>query len=454
MRIRIEKDELGEVVMPAEVYYGIHTYRAKENFQISKRPICRQMIKGLATVKKAAAYANYDAGLISKEIRDVIALCCDEILNGRLHGQFVTDLIQGGAGFGMNMNANEVIANRANEMLGHEKGEYYPVHPIDHVNLCQSTNDVIATAGRIAALRLSKKLIVEMKKLRDAYIQKAEEFRDAYTIARTHLIESGPISFGTIFDSLANSIERDIVKLEAANKGLLELPLGGTITGTGFNANVVYRQKVCTYGAKFTSEKFYQSSNMVDTTRHIDAFVWMSSALKLFAINLNKVANDFRLMSTIIGNITIPRVQAGSTNYPGRSIPVILEMVNQVVYYIEGNDLTIARSAESGELELNNTLPIVLACLFESLNFVRRTIATLRSKVVEEIKVNETTINQIQENNMFVAYITSEVGYHRCLEIVNSCDEASIADYVVKEGIMTKEHVDDILDIIHNKSKV
>ena len=193
---------------------------------------------------------------------------------------------------------------------------------------------------------------------------------------------------------------------------------------------------------------------MVDTTRHIDAFVWMSSALKLFAINLNKVANDFRLMSTIIGNITIPRVQAGSTNYPGRSIPVILEMVNQVVYYIEGNDLTIARSAESGELELNNTLPIVLACLFESLNFVRRTIATLRSKVVEEIKVNETTINQIQENNMFVAYITSEVGYHRCLEIVNSCDEASIASYVIKEGIMTKEHVNDILDIIHNKSKV
>lgn len=451
MRLRIEKDELGEVVIPAELYYGIHTYRAKENFQISKRPICRQMIKGLATVKKAAAYANYDAGLISKEIRDAISLCCDEILNGRLHGQFVTDLIQGGAGFGMNMNANEVIANRANEMLGHEKGEYYPVHPIDHVNLCQSTNDVIATAGRIAALRLSKKLIVEMKKLKDAYLAKAEEYRETFTIARTHLIESGPISFGTIFDSLANSIQRDINKLEAANKELLELPLGGTVTGTGFNANQIYSEKVCGYVARFTSEKFYQSKNMVDTTRHIDAFVWMSAALKLFAINLNKVANDFRLMSTLIGNVTIPRVQAGSTNYPGRSIPVILEMVNQVVYYIEGNDLTIARSAESGELELNNTLPIVLACLFESLNFVRRTVATLRSKVVEVIQVNDAEITQVQENNMFAAYISSEIGYHRCLEIVNECDEPSLAQYVIKNKIIDEDRVNKILDIIHNR---
>ena len=451
MRVRVERDELGEIVIPAEVYYGIHTYRAKENFQISKRPICRQMIKGLAIVKKAAAHANYDAGLITKEVRDVISLCCDEILNGRLHGQFVTDLIQGGAGFGMNMNANEVIANRANEMLGHEKGEYYPVHPIDHVNLCQSTNDVIATAGRIAALRLSKKLIVEMKKLKDAYLIKAEEFKDDITIARTHLIESGPISFGTIFASLANSIERDTIKLETATKNLLEIPLGGTITGTGFKANEVYSKNVCTYVAKFTGEKFYQSANLVDTTRHIDAFVWMSAALKLFAINLNKVANDFRLMSTIIGNISIPRVQAGSTNYPGRSIPVILEMVNQVVYYIEGNDLTIARSAESGELELNNTLPIVLACLFESLNFVRRTVATLRSKVVEEIKVNKTSINQVQENNMFVAYIANEVGYHRCLEIVDRCQGSSIAQYVIDEGIMPKERVKEILDIIHNR---
>ena len=451
MRTRVERDELGEVLLPQEVYYGIHTYRAKENFQISKRPICRQMIKGLAIVKKSAAYANYDAGLISLKIRDAISLCCDEILNGRLHGQFVTDLIQGGAGFGMNMNANEVIANRANEMLGHEKGEYYPVHPIDHVNLCQSTNDVVATAGRIATLRLAKKLIVEMKKLKEEYLLKAQEFKDAFTIARTHLIESGPISFGTIFESLANSIERDTSKLEAATKGLLELPLGGTITGTGFNANEIYSEKVCTYVAKFTGEKFYQSKNLVDTTRHIDAFVWMSSALKLFAINLNKVANDFRIMSTIIGNITIPRVQAGSTNYPGRSIPVILEMVNQVVYYIEGNDLTIARSAESGELELNNTLPIVLACLFESLNFVRRTIATLRSKVVEKIEVNETTITQIQENNMFVAYISSEVGYHRCLEVVSKCKGPSIAKYVVDEGIIDEARVKEILDIIHNR---
>ena len=444
MRVRIERDELGEVVLPAEVYYGIHTYRAKENFQISKRPICRQMIKGLATVKKAAAYANYDAGLITKEIRDAISLCCDEILNGRLHGQFVTDLIQGGAGFGMNMNANEVIANRANEMLGHEKGEYYPIHPIDHVNLCQSTNDVIATAGRIAALRLAKKLIVEMKKLKEAYLIKAEEFKNAYTIARTHLIESGPISFGTIFNSLANSTQRDIDKLEIATKGLLELPLGGTVTGTGFNANNIYSEKVCTYVAKFTSEKFYQSNNLVDTTRHIDAFVWMSSSLKMFAINLNKVANDFRLMSTIIGNVKIPRVQAGSTNYPGRSIPVILEMVNQVVYYIEGNDLTIARSAESGELELNNTLPIVLACLFESLNFVRRTIYTLRVKAIEAIEVNETNITQIQENNMFVAYIANEVGYHKCLELIDECKNSSIAQYVIDNNIMDKERVNDI----------
>lgn len=445
MRFRIEKDDLGERHVPAEAYYGIQTLRSKENFQISKRPISRQMIKALATVKKAAAHANLDAGYISKEICDAISLACDEILNGRLHGQFITDLVQGGAGTSMNMNANEVIANRANEMLGSEKGKYDKVHPINHVNFCQSANDVVPTAGKIATVRLTKKLLVEMKKLANAYYDKAEKYKNVVTISKTHLLDNVPITFGQIFTALANSVERDMKKIETALSTIYEINLGGTVVGTGLNADATYVKKVVKYIAQYAGEDFYQAKNLVDSTRHLDSFAWLSSAVKCFALNINKQANDLRLMETVFKTIKLPNVQPGSTINPGKNNPVIPEMVNQVVLYMAGNDLTICNAVSAGEMEFNVYLPIILACLFENLNFIRRAIRTLREKAIEGLEVVESN-NNIIKNNALITALLPILGYDICSEVVHVAQEQnkSVIDVVIDMNLLSKEKVNEI----------
>lgn len=447
MRYRIEKDELGEMQVPAEAYYGIHTLRSKRNFQISKRPISRQMIKGLANVKKSAAMANLDAGLITKDVCEAIVLSCNEILNGRLHGQFITDLVQGGAGTSMNMNANEVIANRANEMLNSGKGKYDKVHPIDHVNLSQSANDVVPTAAKIATIRLTKKLLVEMKKLANAYRDKAKKHKDIITFSKTHLLDNVPLTFGKIFSAMGSSVERDIKKVENALSGLLEINLGGTSVGTGQNANNIYANKVIKYITEFTGEKFYRSKNPVDTTRHLDAFAWLSASIKTFALNINKHANDFRLMSTAYKTIRLPEVQPGSVAYPGKVNPVIPEMVTQVVYYMEGNDLTISRAVSSGEMELNVNLPIILACLFENLNFIRRAIRNLREKVLDGLEVLEPKEDFRNSNAVITAFLPT-LGYEKCQEIARIAkqqSEKTILEIIVENNFLTKDETEDIL---------
>ena len=445
MRFRLEKDDLGERRVPAEAYYGIQTLRSKENFQISKRPISRQMIKGLAIVKKAAAYANFDAGYISKEICEAISLACDEILNGRLHGQFITDLVQGGAGTSMNMNANEVIANRANEMLGSEKGKYDKVHPINHVNFCQSANDVVPTAGKIATIRLTKKLLVEMKKLANAYYSKAQKYKNVVTISKTHLLDNVPITFGQIFTSLGSSVERDIKKVEAALSNVLEINLGGTVVGTGLNADTTYFKKVIKYIVQYAGEDFYQAKNLVDSTRHLDCFSWLSSALKNFSLNINKHANDLRLMDSVFKTIKLPHVQPGSTINPGKNNPVIPEMVNQVVLYMAGNDLTIANAVGAGEMEFNVNLPIILACLFENLNFIRRAIRALREKAIEGLEVIESNKDVIQNNSIITAFLPI-LGYDICSEVVRVSQEngKSVIDVIIDMNLLTVEKVNEI----------
>lgn len=445
MRFRIEKDDLGELQVPAEAYYGIQTLRSKQNFQISKRPISRQMIKGLAIVKKAAAKANFDAGLLPKDISNAIMLSCDEILNGRLHGQFITDLIQGGSGTSMNMNANEVIANRANEMLGSEKGKYDKVHPIDHVNLCQSTNDVLPTAAKIATIRLTKKLIAEMKKLTNAYANKAVEYKDVLTMSKTHLTDNIPITFGQVFSAQASSIERDMKKIESTLSGLLEINLGGTITGTGFNANEIYQKKVIKYISQYSGEEFIKSKNMVDNTRHLDAFAWLSSAIKVFALNVNNHANDLRLRSSVFKTILLPEVQPGSATNPGKINPVIPEMITQTVYYIEGNDLTISRAASSGEMDYNVNAPIILACLFENIVYIRRAIRTLREKAIEGLKVIDTDYNLFDDATVITA-ILPIIGYEKARELTQIYNETKkpIIDIIEDLGIMTKEEAKEV----------
>lgn len=452
MRYRIERDALGEKQVPAEAYYGIHSLRSKENFDITKRGINRQMIKALAYIKKACAKANSDVGYLDPNKAKAIMLACDEILNGRLHGQFITDLIQGGAGTSMNMNANEVIANRANEMLGGKKGVYDLIHPLDHVNFSQSTNDVIPTAGKIAVIRQTKKLLVELKKLQNSFSQKGNEFSDIIKIGKTHLQDAAPMTLGSQFDAFAAAIGKDIKRIELAIDSLLEINIGATVIGTGINADPKYAKKAIQNIAKYTGEDFKQAKNLYDATRNIDGFLNVSSAIKVLAVNLSKIANDLRLLSSGYTNneIILPIVQAGSTIIPGKINPVVLEVVNQVAFYVFGMDATITKACEAGQLELNVYLPVVLSTLFEGLNTIRRAARTLREKAIEGMKANIPNCHQNVINcPTLVTALIPHIGYEEALNIALESKETgeSIVDVTVKKGLLTEAEVNSILNI-------
>lgn len=446
MKVRIEKDELGIKEIPQEAYYGIQTLRSKENFDIVKKPISRNMIKAIATVKKAAARANYDAGLISKEVSDAIALSCDEILNGRLHGQFITDLIQGGAGTSINMNANEVIANRANEMLGGEKGVYNFVHPIDHVNLSQSTNDVIPTAGKIAAIKLTKKLLVEMKKLANAYSTLEKKYKDVVIVSKTHLQDSVLITFGQIFKAIRHSVDRDMKNIDNAIQELYSVNMGGTIVGTGVSADPKYAKNIIKHLEEYSGEPITRAKDLVDNTRHITCFSNLSKCLMNFALNVHKNANDLRLMSCCYKTVVLPEIQSGSAMSPGKINPVVPEMLVQVVYYMEGNDLTISRSVAGGDMEFNTNMPIIFACLFENLNFIRRAIRTLREKCLEGLEVRGVEDIMSLESGI-LALLQPKLGYQKCREIVQYAGEEnnSIINVLLEHGFVTKEELESLI---------
>lgn len=447
MRYRMEKDSLGERQVPAEAYYGIETLRGKENFEITKRGICRQLIKALAIVKKAAAKANVDAGNIPDKVGKAIMLACDEILNGRLHGQFVTDLIQGGAGTSINMNANEVIANRANEILGGRKGTYEFVHPNDHVNFGQSTNDVIQTAGKIAVIKQLKKLQVELKKLHNVYLQKATEFRDIVKMGRTHLQEALPITLGQEFTAYAGALNRDMKRIDGAIDDLLEVNMGGTAIGTGLNANEKYIKKVILHLNKFSGEQVKPAKNLIDATRNLDAFGETSSVLKILATNLSKTASDLRLMASF-NEIILPNVQPGSSIMPGKYNPVIPEMVNQVCFYILGLDVTISHAIEAGQLELNVFEPIILMSLFEEITTVRRAARTFTSLAIDGLKYNEKNKYQMDNSIFLITVLTPHIGHDTACSIVNEAMNSgkTIKEIILEKQLLTESAFDLIFD--------
>lgn len=373
MRYRIEKDSIGEKQVPAEAYYGIQTLRGKENFEITKRGISRQMIKALSTIKKSAAIANNSCGYLDDDISKAIQLSCDEIINGRLHGQFITDLIQGGAGNSINMNANEVIANRANEMMGGKKGVYNFVHPLDHVNLNQSTNDVIPTAGKIAIIRQTKKLIVELKKLGNVIVSKGKEFE---------LNNLGPT-----FEAFAVCLSRDIKRIESSIESMYDINMGAFSS----DIDAKYSKKVVSCIAKFTGEPFKNPKNIFESTRNLDCFLQLSHALKLLSVNLSKMSYDLRLMAGdnlySVAEISLPKIQPGYSDISEKANTAVLEMVSQVAYFVIGMDTTISFALESAQLDVNVNLPIILCSLFDSLNYIRRASRTLKDKVFEGIKM-------------------------------------------------------------------
>lgn len=452
MRYRIERDSLGERQVPAEAYYGIETLRGKENFEITKRGICRQLIKALAIVKKAAAKANIDAGNISEKVGKAIMLACDEILNGRLHGQFVTDLIQGGAGTSINMNANEVIANRANELLGGRKGDYDFVHPNDHVNFGQSTSDVIQTAGKIAVVKQLKKLQVELKKLYNSYLDKAEEFKDVIKTGRTHLQEALPITLGQEFYAYASALNRDIKRIDTAIDALLEVNLGGTAIGTGLNANEKYCKKVILHLSKFSGEDVRIAKNLIDATRNLDAFGYASSMLKLLAIDLSKTASDLRLMASSGPNgfneIILPNVQPGSSIMPGKFNPVIPEVVNQVCFYVMGLDVTVAKAIEAGQLELNVFEPLILMSLFEEITTLRRAARTFNNLAITDLKVNPNLKYHIDNSVFLITALTPHIGYDTACSIVNEAmkENKTIKEIVLEKDLLSDSLIDEILN--------
>ncbi len=453
-KYRIETDSLGEKLVPVEAYYGIQTLRAKENFQITKQKVHKEMIKGIAISKKAAAFANYDAGMIHEEIYKAIAKACDEIISGKFYRQFITDMIQGGAGTSMNMNANEVIANRAQEILGGKKGIYDIVHPNDHVNFGQSTNDIIPTAGKIAAIKLTEKLLLEMRRLHRSYLDKANEFGGVIKMGRTHLQDAVPIRLGQEFNAFASALERDIKRIECAIKDLKILNMGATAVGTGLNANTTYIETVVKIISDFTHIDFVQADDLVDSTRNLDPFVWLSSALKTCAISLSKTANDLRLMAsgpkTGFNEINLPQMQPGSSIMPGKINPVIPEVINQVAFQVIGNDVTITKAAEAGQLELNVFEPVLFANLFETLDILRRGIRTFYRRAISGITVNkDLCVLYVERSAGIVTALAPHIGYKIAADIAKEAIRLNkpIKDLVIEKEILSKEDLDVILNI-------
>ncbi len=451
--MRLEKDFLGEREIPAEVYYGIQTVRARENFPITGYPPHREMILAISMVKKAAALANMEIGILAAKTGKAIISAAEEIIGGKLHEQFVTDVIQGGAGTSLNMNANEVIANRAGEILGGNKGVYSKVHPNNHVNMAQSTNDVFPTSIRIASLNLAADLIKVLRELADAFKRKAAEFDGIIKMGRTHLQDAVPIRLGQEFAAYARVLERDIKRIRSACDTLRVINMGATAVGTGLNADPAYIKSVCRHLHELTGLDLVRAEDLVDATQNSDAFVEMSGALKTLAVNLSKIANDLRLMASGpragLAEITLPAVQPGSSIMPGKVNPVMAELVNQVSFQVQGNDFTIALAGGAGQLELNVMEPVIVFNLLQSLDILRNVIVVFREKCIEGICANEDNCRQEVERSIgIVTAINPHVGYEVASRIAKEAltTGRSVREIVLERGILSQEELDMILN--------
>ena len=452
---RVEKDSIGAKDVPENVYYGVQSLRAAENFHITGLTMHPEFINSLAYIKKAAAITNCEAGLLDKKIAAAIVKACDEIIDGRLHDYFIVDPIQGGAGTSMNMNANEVIANPAIDILGGTKGDYSLVHPNDHVNYSQSTNDVIPTAGKMTALRLLKNLKAELFKLHEALIAKAKEFDHVIKMGRTQMQDAVPIRLGQEFQAYADAIMRDVRRMDKAMDEMRSLNMGGTAVGTGINADELYLKRIVPNLSEISDMEFVQAFDLIDATQNLDPFVSVSGAVKACAVTLSKMANDLRLMSSGpragFGEINLPAKQNGSSIMPGKVNPVIPEVVNQVAFYVIGNDMTITMAAEGGQLELNAFEPIIFYCLFQSIDTLAYAVQTFVDNCITGITANEERCRYLVESSVgVITAISPHVGYQKAADIAKKALRTgeSIRSLILKEGLLTEQELDEILDPI------
>ena len=450
---RTEKDSIGTKNVPEDVYYGVQSLRAAENFHITGLNMHPEIINSLAYIKKAAAITNCEAGLLDKKIAQAIVKACDEILGGKLHEDFIVDPIQGGAGTSLNMNANEVIANRANEILGGKKGDYSIVNPNDHVNCGQSTNDVIPTAGKMTSLRLLKNLKKELMRLHTALEKKAEEFDGVIKMGRTQLQDAVPIRLGQEFKAYSVAVLRDIRRMDKAMDEMRTLNMGGTAVGTGLNADEAYLRRIVPNLSEISDMELVQAYDLIDSTQNLDPFVAVSGAVKACAVTLSKIANDLRLMSSGpragFGEINLPAKQNGSSIMPGKVNPVIPEVVNQVAFNVIGNDVTITMAAEAGQLELIAFEPIIFYCLFQSIDTLGYAVQTFVDNCVTGITANETRCRYFVENSVgIITAICPYVGYQKAAEIAKEAIKTgeSVKKLIIEQGILTEEQMDEILD--------
>ena len=454
-KFRTESDLLGELQVPEEAYYGVQTQRGINNYHISRKQMrdYPDYVIAIAYVKLAAVETNQTLGVINDEIAGAISQACREIIEGKWHDNFPIDMMQGGAGTSVNMNANEVIANRALEIMGHEKGEYQYCYPNDHVNCGQSTNDVYPTTIRLALIRMNKALIESLMKMIKAFRAKGDEFKDVIKMGRTQLQDAVPMTSGQEFMAFANTMEEEILNLNRNIELLHEINMGGTAIGTGLNA-VPGFAKLCTENlSKLTGEKFIPAPDLVEATPDTGAYVSYSSALKRLAVKLSKICNDLRLMASGprcgLNEINLPPKAPGSSIMPGKVNPVIPEVTNQVCFKVIGNDTTVCFAAEAGQLQLNVMEPVITEALIESLTWMRNAIDTLTNECIKGITVNKERCYEMVKNSIgIVTALNPYIGYKNSTKVAKEALETnrSVYDIVIEKGLMTKEKLDAALD--------
>jgi aspartate ammonia-lyase len=450
---RIEKDFLGEKKVPIDAYYGVQTMRAIENFPITGYRIDEALIVAMATVKKAAALANADIGQLDRKIADAIAAAAQEVIEGKLHDQFIVDPIQGGAGTSINMNTNEVLANRALELLGEQKGNYKVISPNSHVNMAQSTNDAFPTAIHLSTLSTMDKLLEVMEELHAEFMRKADEFDSVIKMGRTHLQDAVPIRLGQEFEAYARVLRRDIERIKATRENLYEVNMGATAVGTGLNAEPEYIEKAVGYLAEFTGYPLRGAQNLVDGTQNTDCYIEVSAALKVCMLNMSKIANDLRLMASGprcgLGEINLPARQPGSSIMPGKVNPVMAEVLNQSAFQVVGNDLTISMASEAGQFELNVMEPVIVFNLLQSIKIMTNVFTVFRTHCLSGITANVDRMKAYVENSVgVITAINPHVGYETAASIAREAivTERPVREIVLERGVLTNDELNLILN--------
>ncbi len=455
MKTRTESDSLGPRQVPAEAYWGVQTVRALENFQITGIPVSHfpRLIQALGAVKKAAALANLELDLLDPILGQAIVAACDEVRAGRLDDHFVVDCIQGGAGTSTNMNANEVIANRALELLGRPRGDYASLHPLNHVNLSQSTNDVYPTALRISLVWYSRDLVQGLRELRQALDAKAAEFSSVLKMGRTQLQDAVPMTLGQEFAAWSHTLGEDTDRIAEVTRLLCEVNLGATAIGTGINTVPGYAARACEILAELTGLPVVLSENLIEATSDTGAYVTLSGMLKRVAVKLSKLCNDLRLLAsgphTGFHEINLPPVQPGSSIMPGKVNPVIPEVVNQVCYQVIGNDLSVTLAAEAGQLELNVFVPLIALNLLQSLGILARAADTLRARCITGITANRDRCLALLKSSAGVLTVLAPIiGYEAAAALVKKAETTGtpLEDLAAEQGILSKEEFAALLD--------